>query len=573
VAPRDRITKNLTMAATSTGTPSAAAALSPWAPLRIKAYRTLWLAQIVSNIGTWMQTVGAQWMLVHRPNAATLTSLAQAASLIPVFFVSLPAGVLADVLDRRRLLIATSLSMCVLAGTLTALTAAGLTTPAVLLVLTFLMGCGQALTSPAWQAIQPELVPRAQIPAAAALGSMNINVARAIGPALAGLLVAATSPAVVFGVNAVSFLAVTAAVFSWRRPVVENGDPERWSTALLSGTRYVRHAPGIRRILLRSALFVVPGSALWALLTVVAGHRLGLGAGGYGLLLGALGTGAVLGAFSIKRLRDRFSDNRLLVLGALAFSVGTFTAATVTVPVVVGLALVVAGTGWLVNLSTLNTVLQLTLSGWVRARGMAAYMVVFLGGQGLGAIAWGLVAQAFGVPEALGVATVLLLLCAASVKVWPLLPGSGTFSRDISIVPEPELVLEPDPDDGPVIVEVVYTVPPEHVTRFLAAMRPVGRFRRRTGAVKWGVFRDAGTPDQYAEVFQVPSWAEHLRQHNGRTTEYDAGLMAAVKDFATGPPRVRHLIPATDMLASEPSAPSATAPVADVTTGENPGPR
>jgi MFS family permease len=206
----------------SPGSPAAphAAAPSSWAPLRITAFRTLWIAQMVSNIGTWMQTVGAQWMLVHQPNAATLTSLVQAASLLPVFFVSLPAGVLADVLDRRRLLVGTSLVMTALAGTLAVLTGAGLTTPTVLLILTFLMGCGQALTSPAWQAIQPELVPCEQIPAAA-LGSMNINVARAIGPALAGLLVAATSPSVVFGVNAVSFLAVTAAVISWRRPVVD----------------------------------------------------------------------------------------------------------------------------------------------------------------------------------------------------------------------------------------------------------------------------------------------------------------------------------------------------------------
>lgn len=325
---------------------------SSWAPLRGRTFRVLWSAQLGSNVGTWMQTVGAQWMLVQQPNAPTLTAAVQAASLLPVLFLSLPAGVLADVLDRRALLMTLSGVMAALCAALAALTAAGLTTPAVLIALTFLIGCGQALMSPGWQAIQPELVPREQIPAAAALGSLNVNVARAIGPAVAGLLVAATGPDVVFALNAVSFLGVLAALLGWHRARHGAGDRERMRPALASGTRYVRNAPGVRRVLLRSGLFVVPASALWGLLPVVAERRLGLGSGGYGLLLGALGAGAIVGAVTIGRVRERLGRNVLLAVSTVAFAAGTLAAAVLRQPVPVAVVLVVAGVGWLYALST-----------------------------------------------------------------------------------------------------------------------------------------------------------------------------------------------------------------------------
>jgi len=515
-----------------------------WAPMAIPVFRSLWSAQMASNIGTWMQTVGAQWMLVHQPDAAALTSAVQAAALLPVLFVSLPAGVLADVLDRRRILIALSLLMAVLAGTLAVLTRAGLTTPTVLLALTFLMGCGQALVNPAWQAIQPELVPRDLIPAAAALNSLNVNVARAVGPALAGLLIAASGPFVVFSVNAASFAAITLAVLAWHRPPGDHATSEHLLPALRSGTRYVRNAPGVRRILLRSALFVVPASAVWALLPVTANRTLHLGAGGYGLLLAALGVGAVAGALAIRPLRARATDNTLLAGATLVFAAGTATCTLTHCAVLVAVVLVPTGAAWLVNLSAFNTALQLLLPAWVRARGLALYLVVFMGGQGIGALLWGLAAGTAGLASALLASAALLAAGTVTLPLWPMHSHPAGLDRTItSTWPEPALDLNPDPDDGPVLVEVTYTVAPEAAEAFLAAMRPVGLSRRRTGAERWTLFRDAAQPDHYIEVFQVPSWSEHLRQHHSRTTTADTDFLDTATALTAQPPAVRHLVP------------------------------
>ncbi|MGW5389433.1 MFS transporter [Streptomyces koyangensis] len=526
---------------------------SSWAPLRGRTFRVLWSAQLGSNVGTWMQTVGAQWMLVQQPNAPTLTAAVQAASLLPVLFLSLPAGVLADVLDRRALLMALSGVMAALCAALAALTAAGLTTPAVLIALTFLIGCGQALMSPGWQAMQPELVPREQIPAAAALGSLNVNVARAIGPAVAGLLVAATGPDVVFALNAVSFLGVLAALLGWHRARHGAGDDrERMRPALASGTRYVRNAPGVRRVLLRSGLFVVPASALWGLLPVVAERRLGLGSGGYGLLLGALGAGAIVGAVTIGRVRERLGRNVLLAVSTVAFAAGTLAAAVLRQPVPVAVVLVVAGVGWLYALSTLNTTLQLALPGWVRARGLAVYLMVFMGGQGVGTLLWGLLADGVGTAETLLVSTGLLLASAASLAWLPLRGKTGTLDRAIVAPwPEPALALPVDPDDGPVLVEVAYEVPEDRAERFRAAMAEAAVSRRRTGALRWNLYQDAADPRRWVEVFEVASWSEHLRQHGARLTGYDAELLTAARDLAEGEPEVRHLVPP----AGEPARP------------------
>ena len=361
--------------------------VSTWTPLRSPVFRALWIAQFVSNLGTWMQTVGAQWMLVGDPRAAVLVPLVQTATTLPVMLLALPSGVLADLIDRRRLLLATQGAMAAGVGLLATLTGAGLTTPAVLLMLLFVIGCGQALTAPAWQAIQPDLVPAEQIPAAAALGSMSMNGARAIGPAIAGALVSLTGPTLVFALNAVSFIGIVFVLLWWRKPAVENNSPpERALAALNAGGRFIRSSPIVRRILLRTALFIAPASALWGLLPVIAKDQLGLSSSGYGLLLGALGVGAVLGAFLLSRLRSRFGQNTLLTVAAGGFAMATAVLALVDNFVLVLLALVVGGGAWLLSLSTLNASMQLSLPAWVRARGLSVYQLVFMGGQAVGCL-------------------------------------------------------------------------------------------------------------------------------------------------------------------------------------------
>jgi predicted MFS family arabinose efflux permease len=518
--------------------------------MRNGVFRSLWFAQLGSNVGSWMQTVGAQWLLVSHAHASTLVALVQTASLLPVMVLSLPAGVLADVLDRRRLLLVSQSAMAVTAGVLALLTQGHLATPATLLALTFVLGCGQAVTGPAWQAIQPELVKREEIPAAAALGSLTINLARAVGPAIAGLIVAAVGPAAVFGLNAVSFLGVVGALYVWRRPQTDTSlRPEPAVSALHAGTRYVANAPSVRRILLRAGLFVIPGSALWALLPVVAHDRLGMGAAGYGGLLGALGVGAVLGALYLAKLRAKFSTNVLLAASAIGFGLATLVLAIplggAAVPVV-SVLMVAGGLAWIVSLSTLNASLQLTLPAWVRARGFGAYLVVFMGGQALGSVAWGALGSAIGDAGALTAAAILLALCALSLKTWPLLKpiaGLGHSTIERANWPEPTLVFEPEPDDGPVMVTRSYTVADADREAFLAAMVHVGRSMRRTGATSWAVYRDGEIPDAYTEVFTVRSWDEHLRQHDGRLTDADREFERVADALVVGDPVIAHYFP------------------------------
>jgi MFS family permease len=514
----------------------------PKSPLADPTFRSLWLAQAGSGVGTWMQTVGAQWMLVHQAHAATLVSIVQAASLLPVMFVSLPAGVLADLLDRRQILIAAQSGMAVIAALLAVLTATHLTTPTLLIIMTFLLGIGQALTNPAWQAIQPMLVPREQIPAAAALNSMNVNISRAIGPALAGVIVAVSGPWVVFAINAVSFSGVLVALVRWNEPSKSGTGAESLLPAMRSGTRYLRYAPGVRRILLRAGLFVLPASALWALLPIVTSQRLNIGSGGYGLLLGALGVGAVVGALALSRIRKRMSSNAVLVVFSLVFAAGTATAGMVTNTPVVVIAMFISGIAWLAVLSTLNTVMQLVLPAWVRARGLSAYLIVFMGGQGLGSLLWGAIAAPLGTAVTLVVAAVAL---AAGVVTFAWLPLHGrteTLDRTIAHFPEPTLAFTPDPDDGPVIVALIYRVPADRVDSFVSSMRELGQSRQRTGATRWGLFRDAGDAERYVELFEVPSWSEHELQHRERLTGYDADLLTETRQYTTGDPEIHHLI-------------------------------
>lgn len=524
-------------------TTAAAKPVSTWAPLRSRVYRALWIAQLVSNLGTWMQMVGAQWVLVDEPNAAALVSFVQTATTLPVMILAIPSGVLADLLDRRRLLLGAQATMAVLAITLAVSTAAGHTTPSVLLTLLFLLGCGQAVVGPAWQAIQPELVPRDQIPSAAALGSMNMNIGRAVGPAIAGVLVALSGPALVFALNAVSFAAIVAALLFWRRPRVTKDLPsERPLAALQAGTRFIKSAPAIRRVLLRTALFVAPASALWSLLPVIARNQLGLGSSGYGLMLGALGVGAVLGALGLARVRALLTPTQQVAVAAVVFGLACCGTALLRVEALVLLLLVFAGASWLLTLSTMNATMQLLLPGWVRARGLSVYLLVFMAGQAIGSVVWGLVAGAYGAVTALLAAAVLLGVCALSTIWLPLrqfVPGFDLTPH--AYWPEPQLVVEPDPDDGPVLVLKDYDVPADKVPEFLAAMSFVGRSRQRTGAMEWRVYRDVGSTDRYVEAFVVRSWSEHMQQHKVRLTAQDLMRERAVSEFAHDE-RLTHLV-------------------------------
>ncbi|WP_335941324.1 MFS transporter [Streptomyces sp. PTD5-9] len=526
--------------------PAGAAPVSTWQPLRLRVFRTLWIAQFVSNVGGWMQTVGAQWLITQESGSAGLIALVQTSASLPVLLLGIPAGALADIIDRRRLLLGAQVLMLAAAGLLAALTALGRMNSYGVLALTFVLGCGTALMNPAWQAIQPELVPREQIPSAAALGGVNMNLARAVGPALGGLVVALAGTATVFAVNAASFLVTLAALATWRRRA--EPDPmgaERILPALRAGNRYVRNAPRVRRVLARSLLFVPCAAALWALLPVAARQELGMGAGGYGVLLGAVGVGAVFGAALLPRVRDRWSSNTTLAAGGILFAVTLALLALLRIPWLVGLVLVFSGIAWVGVLSLLNAQMQVTTPGWVRARALAFYLTIFQGGMAVGAAVWGGVADRIGLVPALLVAAVLL--AAASLAGLALAVPDTQLDRSVSMHwAAPALVLDPPETGGQVLVTIEYRVPPRNADLFIESMRAMGRSRLRTGALHWDLYRDGTRPDTYLEVFQVASWEEHLRQHSGRLTGFDRETEERARSLVDPdhPFQVTHYLPA-----------------------------
>jgi MFS family permease len=517
---------------------------SAWAPLQDKVFRGLWIGVLASNAGTWMQTVGASWRLVHEPDAATYVSLVQTATMLPVLLLALPSGTLADTFDRRRLLLGVQLGLFAVAAALTALTAADRMPPALLLVFTFLLGVGQALTLPTWQAVIPEVVPRDELAAASALGAVNTNLARSAGPAVAGLIVAHAGVPVVFGLNAVSFAVFAAALIRWRRPP-QGGTThaERFGPALRAGGRYVRYSPVVRRTLLRVLLFVLPGSVVWGLLPLVADRELGMGPSGYGVLLAALGVGAILGALLMPRIRERVPPNRLLILSGTVYAAALLIVALVPYAMAVVPALVVAGLAWMAQVSRMNASMQLFLPNWVRARGFAVYQVVFAGGQAFGAFAWGQVTQAWGLRAAYLAAAAFMVLGTATVRWLPLREQTGDRSP-AAYWPEPHLMLEPHLDEGPVLVTATWRVKPENRAAFVAAMQAVRRSRQRTGATRWGLFRNGEHAGDFVEVYLVPTWEEHLRQHEGRLTTSDEREEEHAVALAEGPATVTHLLPA-----------------------------
>jgi MFS family permease len=527
--------------------PSAAAGSagesSAWAPLTHRAFRWLWFGVFLSYFGTWMQTVGAQWLLVDAPNAATLVSLVQAANTLPVMLLALPGGVLADSFDRRWLLFTVQVYFFIVGISLTVLTAVGFMPPALLITLTFAFAIGAAVQLPTWQSTIPELVPRSELRAASRLEAVSINVARSAGPALAGLVIAGFGIAAVFALNALSVVFLAVALLFWRRRPAPEGQRERFVPALRAGGRYVSYSPVVRRLLLRAMLFVLPGMALWALLPLIANRRLGLGAAGYGALFGGLGLGAIIGVVVLGRLRSRLSTNSLLTPAALIFSAAMVIIVLVSNFFAALVILVFAGLAWTAVISTLNAELQLFLPVWVRARGLAIYMITFTGSMTVGSLIWGLVAQGLGLRVTFFIAAAVMLAGVVAGLFWRV-PEIAHLDREPAIYwPEPRLSIDPEPDSGPVLVTVEYTIAADREDEFLEAMDHLRQSRRRTGATRWGLYRDGDQPSRFVELFSVPSWEEHLRQHEGRLTGTDQEIEEAALALSDPPARAEHLLP------------------------------
>ena len=379
---------------------------SAWAPLREPLFRSLWLAAVISYTGTWMQNVGAGWLMTQLTTSPLMVSLVTAATTLPVFLVILPAGALADMVDRRRFLLATQGWMVAAAAVLGILTLRHEVTPWLLLLFTFVLGLGAVMNDPAWQAITPEIVSAHRHESAVALNSVGFNVARAIGPALGGLVIAAAGSGVAFLLNAASFFGVIFFLYRWKRPHYEHVETGRVTDAMLTGLRFVRGAPVVRCVLIRTGAFSLAASSLPALLPILARPH---GATGYGLLLGSFGLGALAGAAALPRLRSRLSVDGLVVFGTLLFAAMSFAAGRVEAFPALSLVLFTSGIAWIGILASLNVAAQTMSPPWLRARALSMYLLVLQGGMALGSAAWGGLASKVGVPAALLYSSVALV--------------------------------------------------------------------------------------------------------------------------------------------------------------------
>jgi predicted MFS family arabinose efflux permease/quinol monooxygenase YgiN len=491
-----------------------------------------------------MQDVGESWLMTSLTLSPVLVALVETAGSLPVVLLALPAGALADVVDRRRLLLVMQSWMCVVAGAMGVLALMGHMTPGRLLLLTFLLGVGSAMSNPVWQAITPELVPASDLPAAITLSSVGVNIARAIGPALGGLIVAASGPWAVFFLNAASFIAIMVVIYRWQpAPRKSKLPPEDIIGAMRTGTRYLRHSPELQTVLVRSGIFVVCASALWALLPQQARRHLGLGSFGYGLLLGCIGLGAIVGAWLLPKVRERLSMNELVAAGSVVFAVATISLAYVHSFGVLAVALSGGGVAWIAVLSSLNVSAQTITPSWVRARVMAVYLLVFMGGLAAGSAVWGFVAARVGVSTALLFAGVGLLIGLTATWRYRLVGDENLSLTPSMHWPEPTVLIDAQPEEGPAVTLVEYRIDPNTAAEFLQAMKEMQQIRQRDGAIRWNLLRDIADPQRYLESFVTESWADHLRQHE-RVTAEDREVEERAQSFHLGPqpPKITHLI-------------------------------
>lgn len=516
---------------------------SAWAPLRHSTFRAVWSASLVSNIGTWMQNTAAAWFMTSLSASPVMVALMPTATSLPFFLFTLPAGALADIVDRRRLLLVAQLWMLAAAALLGWLTLAGLVSDWTLLGLTFTLGIGAAVMAPAWQSYVPHLVARDDLPAAVALNGVSFNIARAIGPALGGVMIAMQGPGPVFLVNAASFLIVIAVlVVAPAVPRTSTLPPERVIGAISAGLRFVRHAHPFHAVLMRTAAFMLPGSALWALLPLVARHDLGLTAVGYGLLLGCLGGGAIGGAWCLPYIRRGASADRVLASASIGFGLAMALLGTLrSVPIVAG-AMLIGGFSWIGATSTIMSGAQNAAPAWVRARALAVVLLVLQGGLAIGSVLWGVLAGRANTNLSLLAAAGAMVVGVLVTRRWRLHAIGDLDLTPAVFWPSPELNIEIDPENVPVLVVVEYEVAPEHEREFITAMQEVAATRRRDGAIEWGLYRDAAAPTRFVETFLAPSWLEHLRQHE-RGTVADRALRERVEPFVVRErQRVSHLI-------------------------------
>jgi MFS family permease len=524
-----------------------AAEASTLAPFRHATFTVLWIATVVANVGVWMQNAAAGWLMTGLSPDPFLVSMVQVATSVPMFVLALPAGALADIVDRRRLLIVVQAAAALIVAAFGFLVFAGRVTPGILLAFVVLSGTTAALIMPAWQSIVPQLVPRAYLQPAVALNGVGLNISRAIGPAIAGLVIAAWGLASPFWVNAAATIGVIAALVWWQPkedPAGSRLPPERFHRAIAAGLRHARYNPHLQATLIRAAGFFVVASAYWALLPLVARHQIAGGPTLYGLLLGAIGAGAVGAAFALPFLKRHLGPDRLVAAAVTGTACALILFGLARRPPIALVASVLAGVSWISVLATINVSAQVALPGWVRGRGLSIFVAVMFGCLTVGSAMWGKLAGWAGLPATLFIAAAAGLITIPLFWRWKLQTGATLDLTPSMHWPEPVLAQEVEQDRGPVLVTVEYLIRPENRAPFMEALISLGRERRRDGAFDWWVFEDVAKPGRIVETFMLDSWIEHMRQHV-RVSNTDRELQERVRGFhIDGIPQVTHLIAA-----------------------------
>ena len=516
------------------------------APFRHKAFRTLWAATLVSNFGGLVQAVGAAWLMTQLTDSATLIALVQASNTLPIMLFALVSGALADIFDRRRLLLAAIGIMAAGSLLLAVVAWLGWLAPWSLLAFTFVIGVGQALYNPPWQASMGDLVPRADLPAAVTLNSVGFNLMRSVGPAAGGLIIAAFGAAAAFAVNAASYLPLLGAMLRWTpppRPVPRTAAPEPLGPALAAGLRYVALSPNLMRVLARAALFGVSAVAVLALLPLIATSHPEGGSLMLGLLLGCYGVGAIAGAALNTRIRATLSNERVVRLAFALFALSCLVLALTDNVWLQGLALMPAGASWVMALSLFNVTVQLSTPRWVVARALALYQTATFGGMAAGAWLWGAVAGARSVDEALLGAAALLVLGALAGH-WFSQPEYGMLDLDpVNRFREPSLALDLRGRSGPIMVMVDYRIAAQDTPAFLRLMALRRNIRRRDGARNWALLRDLENPELWSESYHIATWDDYVR-HNLRRTKADNTVTEALGALhqGEGSPQVHRMI-------------------------------
>jgi MFS family permease len=527
-------------------------------PLSHPIFRALWAASLTSYLGAMIQSVGASWMMTSIDGSPQMVAAVQAALSLPLMLFALVAGAIADSVDRRLVMLGSQIFMLIVSLILFALAWFGLITPWLLLLLTFLLGCGTAMNAPAWQASVGDVVARDQVPAAVAINSMGFNIARSLGPALGGVIVATAGAATAFIVNAATYVPMIWVLGSWRRPRTAPDLPrETIGAAIAGGIRYILLSPTLGAVILRGFVFGFGAGAVPSLLPLIARDSLGGGAIIYGVLLGSFGLGAVVGGLALARMRAAWTPESMVRLACLASAAAAVLIGLSSAIVPTALLVMVVGGAWLMVISNFMVTVQLRSPRWFVARTVSIYQMAVFGGMASGALAWGWATAVLGIAIALSAAAAVQVFCAL---IGLRLPLPSSFDVDLTPLDRwraPETAVPVEHRTGPIVIAVEYRIREADQAEFLAVLTELRRIRRREGVRNWALLRDLADAQVWIERFQTPTWLDYVRQST-RFTREDGLVHDRVRALHCGPgtPLVRRMaeekmVAAADTGASE----------------------